>query len=315
MAVVAVGDFDKAGGRSADQDALRVDSRGQRAEAAAGLRRARPRRARSTRSPPTRKRRRRPSRSTTMLPAARPDDGRRLPAADRRAACSAGCCRRGSQEIAQKPDAPFLGAGAGRGLFVRTKEASIAAGACVKEDGDRARPRRALHRGRARGAVRLHGDRARSAEAEHAARPRARGRREGQRRRPASWPTSTSATSRTGEPMPGIVYEYGLHQRFLPEITLAEVNALAKDWSPDTQPRRRRQRAGEGGRRAAGRGEAGGRDDGGAGQAADGLRRHASSTPPLLDAPPDAGRGRQDDARRPRSASPSGSCRTASRSC
>jgi len=35
------------------------------------------------------------------------------------------------------------------------------------------------------------------------------------------------------EPIPGIVYEYGLNQRFLPEITLAEVNKLAKDWMPD----------------------------------------------------------------------------------
>jgi zinc protease len=35
------------------------------------------------------------------------------------------------------------------------------------------------------------------------------------------------------EPIPGIVYEYGLNQRFLPEITLAEVNAVAKNWIPD----------------------------------------------------------------------------------
>ncbi|HEY7450173.1 MAG TPA: insulinase family protein [Vicinamibacterales bacterium] len=35
------------------------------------------------------------------------------------------------------------------------------------------------------------------------------------------------------EPIPGIVYEYGLNQRFSPEITLAEVNAVAKDWIPD----------------------------------------------------------------------------------
>ena len=35
------------------------------------------------------------------------------------------------------------------------------------------------------------------------------------------------------EPIPGIVYEYGLNQRFLPEITLAEVNAVARDWMPD----------------------------------------------------------------------------------
>ena len=36
-----------------------------------------------------------------------------------------------------------------------------------------------------------------------------------------------------GEPIPGIVYEYGLNQRFLPQITLAEVNAVAKEWLPD----------------------------------------------------------------------------------
>jgi zinc protease len=35
------------------------------------------------------------------------------------------------------------------------------------------------------------------------------------------------------EPIPGIVYEFGLNQRFLPEISLEEVNRLAKDWMPD----------------------------------------------------------------------------------
>ena len=35
------------------------------------------------------------------------------------------------------------------------------------------------------------------------------------------------------EPIPGIVYEFGLNQRFLPEITLAEVNSLSKEWMPD----------------------------------------------------------------------------------
>ena len=37
----------------------------------------------------------------------------------------------------------------------------------------------------------------------------------------------------TSEPIPGIVYEYGLNQRFLPQITLAEVNNVAKTWMPD----------------------------------------------------------------------------------
>ena len=35
------------------------------------------------------------------------------------------------------------------------------------------------------------------------------------------------------EPIPGIAYENALVQRFLPEMTLAEVNALARDWMPD----------------------------------------------------------------------------------
>jgi zinc protease len=36
-----------------------------------------------------------------------------------------------------------------------------------------------------------------------------------------------------GEPIPGIVNEFGLNQRFLPEISLAEVNQLAQEWLPD----------------------------------------------------------------------------------
>jgi zinc protease len=35
------------------------------------------------------------------------------------------------------------------------------------------------------------------------------------------------------EPIPGIAYEYALVRRFLPEITLADVNAVARDWVPD----------------------------------------------------------------------------------
>ena len=35
------------------------------------------------------------------------------------------------------------------------------------------------------------------------------------------------------EPIPGIAYENGLVQRFLPEITLADINSLARDWVPD----------------------------------------------------------------------------------
>jgi zinc protease len=36
-----------------------------------------------------------------------------------------------------------------------------------------------------------------------------------------------------GEPIPGIVAEFALNQRFLPQITLEEVNSVAKEWLPD----------------------------------------------------------------------------------
>jgi zinc protease len=35
------------------------------------------------------------------------------------------------------------------------------------------------------------------------------------------------------EPIPGIAYENGLVQRFMPEITLADINSLAREWVPD----------------------------------------------------------------------------------
>ena len=80
------------------------------------------------------------------------------------------------------------------------------------------------------------------------------------------------------EPIPGIVYEYGLNQRFLPEITLAEVNAVAKNWMPDrnrlvaiSAPESDKAYAAE--RRQAGR-----RDQHDRRRAADGVRRHRRAT-------------------------------------
>jgi zinc protease len=134
-------------------------------------------------------------------------------------------------ELAQKPDAPFVGAGAGRGLFVRTKEMSTL-GALVKGD-----------------AIDKTLD-ALFTEAERVARF---GFTSGELERPklnilasleraAREKDNTPAASIAGElarhvtnrePVPGIVYEYELNKRFLPQITLAEVNALAKEWVPD----------------------------------------------------------------------------------
>ena len=37
----------------------------------------------------------------------------------------------------------------------------------------------------------------------------------------------------TDESLPGIAWEHEMHVKFLPGITLAEVNALAKEWNGD----------------------------------------------------------------------------------
>jgi zinc protease len=134
-------------------------------------------------------------------------------------------------EMAQKPEAPFLGAGAGRGQFVRTAEIStLSAG--VKEDG--------IERGLE----------ALFTEAERVVRfgfteteldrqkrnimrglERAVAEKENQPSAPLADEYTRNFTAQ--EPIPGIEYEAALHARFLPEVTLAEINALAKEWVPD----------------------------------------------------------------------------------
>ena len=134
-------------------------------------------------------------------------------------------------EIAQKPDAPFIGAGAGRSNFVRTKEVSTL-GALVKGD-----------------AIDKTID-VLFTEAERVARfgftpgefERPKANIMASLERAVREKDNTPAASIAGElarhvtdrePVPGIVYEYELYKRFLPQITLAEINALAKDWVPD----------------------------------------------------------------------------------
>ena len=50
--------------------------------------------------------------------------------------------------------------------------------------------------------------------------------------RPAAQ-TSTHATSSSREALPTIWQELAFHRRFIPDITLSEVNALADDWFPE----------------------------------------------------------------------------------
>ena len=134
-------------------------------------------------------------------------------------------------EIAQAPDAPFLAARTGRGLFVRTAEmttldAIVATGgveagvAALFTEVDRvtrfgftdtelARQKLNLQRGLQRSVI--------------------------EKDKSPSGPLADEFIRNfiQAEPIPGIVYEFGLNQRFLPEIALEEVNGLASGWMPD----------------------------------------------------------------------------------
>ncbi|MDA1184921.1 MAG: insulinase family protein [Acidobacteria bacterium] len=135
------------------------------------------------------------------------------------------------EEIAQTPDAPFLAARTSRGLFVlaaemTTLDAIVATGgveegvAALFREVDRvvrfgftetelAREKLNLQRGLQRSVV--------------------------EKDSSPSGPLADEFIRNfmQAEPIPGIAYEFGLNQRFLPGISLEEVNALASGWMPD----------------------------------------------------------------------------------
>jgi zinc protease len=134
-------------------------------------------------------------------------------------------------ELAQAPNAPFLKAQTDRGLFVRTEEATTLV-ALVPADGVE------------RGLSALFTEVNRVARFGFTATELNREKLNLQRYlqtaviekdKSASGPLADEFVRNFihTEPIPGIVYEFGLNQRFLPEITLAEVNGVAKDWAPD----------------------------------------------------------------------------------
>lgn len=134
-------------------------------------------------------------------------------------------------ELAQKPDAPFMGAGGSRSRFLGDKDVSTLS-ALVKGDAiDKAldvlftEAERVARFGFTPGELeRVKVNVATALE------------------RAVKEKDNTPAASIAGElvrhvtsdePVPGIVYEHALYRRFLPSITLDEVNALAKSWVPD----------------------------------------------------------------------------------
>ena len=134
-------------------------------------------------------------------------------------------------EMAQKPDAPFLGAAAGRSSLVRTADAA-ALMAAVRE-GEAERGLEALFVEAERVGRFGFSEAELDRRKRDVARALERAVLEKDNQVSADLAAEFSRNYLTNEPLPGIVYEHALYERFLPEITLEEVNALARTWSPD----------------------------------------------------------------------------------
>ena len=135
------------------------------------------------------------------------------------------------QEMAQKPDAPFLGAASANGAFVRTAEGTQLL-AAVREGGVE-RGLEALFVEAERvtkfGFTATELTRAKT----NMARRMEQAAAEKDNHESADLAAEYSRNYLEGEPIPGIVYEHELYKRFLPTITLEELNALARTWSPE----------------------------------------------------------------------------------
>ena len=136
-------------------------------------------------------------------------------------------------EITQKPDAPFLGAFAGRGLFLGRSKSQTSLGALVKEgDAERgfdaalAEAERVVKWGFTQSEL----DRAKTNMMRGAERQVA----EKANRESASRTAEYIRHVLEGESLPSADDEYALAQRLLPGITAEEVSALAKDYIPDS---------------------------------------------------------------------------------
>ena len=132
-------------------------------------------------------------------------------------------------ELTVKPDPPFMRAGTERGIFVRTKEAASMM-ALVKEDAITrglaalvTESARAARFGFTRGELdRERLEVLRGYESAFAERDKEES---------ADLAAEFIRAFTQKEPTPGMTYEYGLVQRFLPAVTLDEVNQVAKEWA------------------------------------------------------------------------------------
>jgi zinc protease len=132
-------------------------------------------------------------------------------------------------ELTLKPDAPFMRAGVDRGIFVKTKEAAVAK-ALVRNDGILrglsalvTESERAAKFGFTKGELeREKAEMLRGYESAFAERDKEES---------ADLAAEFIRAFTQGEPTPGINYEYGLVRRFVPNVTLDEVNRVAREWT------------------------------------------------------------------------------------
>ena len=134
-------------------------------------------------------------------------------------------------EITRAPNAPFLVARTGRRLFVRTEKLTTLDALVAKGGVERGLAALFTELDR----VARFGFTATELNREKLNLQRGLQRAVNEKDKSPSGPLADEFVRNfiQAEPIPGIVYEFGLNQRFLPEITLAEVNTLTKDWMPD----------------------------------------------------------------------------------
>lgn len=135
-------------------------------------------------------------------------------------------------EIAQKPDAPFLGAGASKGTFVGRSTEAFTLAAGVKDGGiDRGLEALLLEAKRVDefGFLQSELDR----QKQSLVRGYERAYVERDKTQSASLVGELVNNYLVGEAIPGIEYEYKIVQQLVPTVTLADVNKLASKWITD----------------------------------------------------------------------------------
>ncbi len=145
---------------------------------------------------------------------------------------AAGMLSRRLSDLTQKPDAPFVMAAAGWSVFVRTKEAAMLN--AIPKEGKIEQSLDALLTEAARAARFGFTSTEFDREKLQALRARERYFVETDKRPSATLAAELIRNFTQNETLPSPAMEYALNQRFLPEITLEEVNKCARDWMSES---------------------------------------------------------------------------------